>query len=109
MGIGGGVMLVPILCYFGVKLHRAVSLSSVAGMCIAFAGSVGYIVAGWDVTGLPSGTLGYIYMPALIGIALTSTLVAPLGVKAATTWPTKKLKIVFAVFLAVVGVELVLS
>ena len=109
LGIGGGVMIVPTLCYFGIKMHRAVSLSSVAGMCIAFAGSIGYIIAGWNVTGLPAGTLGYVYIPALVGIAFTATLLAPLGVKAATTWPTKKLKIVFAVFLAVVGLELIMS
>ena len=109
LGIGGSVMLIPILCYFGVQLHRAVSLASVAGMCIAFAGSIGYIIAGWDVSGLPTGTLGYVYLPALVGIAVTSTLVAPLGVKVATTWPTKKLKLVLVVFLVVVGLELLLS
>ncbi len=109
LGIGGSVMLIPVLCYFGVQLHRAVSLASVAGMCIAFAGSIGYIIAGWSVKGLPAGTLGYIYLPALVGIAVTSTLVAPLGVKVAATWPTKKLKTALVVFLIIVGLELLLS
>ena len=109
LGIGGSVMLIPVLCYFGIQLHRAVSLASVAGMCIAFAGSIGYIIAGWNVTGLPTGTLGYIYLPALVGIAVTSTLVAPLGVKVATTWPTQKLKKVLVLFLIIVGLELLLS
>ncbi|RLV61703.1 sulfite exporter TauE/SafE family protein [Parashewanella curva] len=109
LGIGGGVIIVPLLCYFGQKMQRAVGLSSMAGFCVALAGSIGYIIAGWNVPDLPSGTMGYIYTPALIGIALTSTLVAPLGVKAAMTWPTPTLKKVFAVFLFFVGIELVIS
>ncbi|WP_425466810.1 sulfite exporter TauE/SafE family protein [Parashewanella tropica] len=109
LGIGGGVIIVPLLCYFGQKMQRAVGLSSMAGFCVALAGSIGYIVAGWNVTDLPSATIGYIYIPALVGIAITSTLVAPLGVKAAMTWPTPVLKKVFALFLFFVGIELVIS
>ncbi|MBM7073822.1 sulfite exporter TauE/SafE family protein [Shewanella sp. 202IG2-18] len=109
LGIGGGVMVIPMLCYFGLQMQKAVGLSSLVSLCVALAGSVGYIIAGWDVTGLPSGTIGYIYIPALLGIAVTSTIVAPLGVKAAMTWPTKKLKLFFAIFLALVGLELIIS
>ncbi len=109
LGIGGGVMLVPLLCFFGFKMHRAVGLSSLMGLCVASAGSIGYVIAGWNVENLPEGTLGYIYLPALFGIAITSILIAPLGVKAAMTWPTATLKKVFSVFLVCIGLELVFS
>ncbi len=109
LGIGGGVMLVPLLCFFGLKMNRAVGLSSLMGLCVAMAGSIGYIIAGWNVENLPAGTLGYIYLPALFGIAFTSILVAPIGVKAAMTWPTSTLKKVFSVLLICIGLELVFS
>ncbi len=58
---------------------------------------------------MPSGTLGYIYLPALVGIIASSMLVAPLGVKAASTLPTPVLKKIFALLLVVVGLKLILA
>ncbi len=109
MGIGGGVLLVPFLCYCGLQMRQAVGFSSATGMLIAVSGTVGYIIAGYDVPNLPEGSVGFIYLPALIGIIISSMLCAPIGVKAASTWPTPILKKIFAGLLVVVGVKLLLS
>ncbi|QSX38984.1 sulfite exporter TauE/SafE family protein [Shewanella sedimentimangrovi] len=109
MGIGGGVLLVPLLSFFGLQLRQAVGVSSVTGLCIALSGSLGYILAGWRVEGLPQWTLGYVFVPALLGVVMTSTLVAPLGVRAACSWPTPLLKKIFALLLAIIGLRLVLA
>nr|WP_153662073.1 sulfite exporter TauE/SafE family protein [Shewanella intestini] len=106
MGIGGGVILVPFLSYCGLQMKQAVGLSSATGFLIAIAGTTGYVLAGLKVHDLPEATLGYIYLPALLGIVISSMLVAPIGVKAASTWPTKVLKRIFALLLMVVGVKL---
>ncbi|MGX9461944.1 sulfite exporter TauE/SafE family protein [Shewanella sp. A14] len=109
MGIGGGVLLVPFLSYCGLQMRQAVGLSSVTGMLIAISGTVGYIIAGYDVPNLPEGSVGFIYLPALMGIIISSMLCAPFGVKAASTWPTPVLKKIFACLLVVVGLKLLLS
>ncbi|ABZ75638.1 protein of unknown function DUF81 [Shewanella halifaxensis HAW-EB4] len=109
MGIGGGVLLVPFLTWCGLQMRFAVGFSSATGLLIASFGSIGYTLAGWNAPSLPDWTLGYIYLPALIGIVSTSMLMAPLGARAATTLPTAKLKKVFAIFLALVGLKLVLA
>lgn len=109
MGIGGGVLLVPFLCYCGLQMKQAVGFSSATGFLIAIAGTSGYIMAGLNATDLPSGTIGYIYLPALFGIIISSMLVAPLGVKAASVWPTTVLRRIFAGLLVVVGVKLLLG
>ncbi len=109
MGIGGGVLFVPYLTWSGLQMRNAVGFSSATGFMIASAGTLGYVFAGWDVQGLPVGTLGFIYLPALIGIVITSMLVAPIGVKAASTWPTPVLKKIFALLLAVIGLKLLLG
>ena len=46
--------------------------------------------------GLPEGSIGYIWLPALAVIAVFSFLTAPLGAKAAHSLPVGKLKRVFA-------------
>ncbi|MCL2913419.1 sulfite exporter TauE/SafE family protein [Shewanella corallii] len=109
MGIGGGVLLVPLLSYWGMQMRFAVGLSSMMGLIIATGGTLGYIVAGWNTPELPSGTLGYIYLPALAGIVTSSVLVAPLGVAAASSWPTPVLKKIFAGLLMVIGIKLILG
>lgn len=109
MGIGGGVLLVPFLCWCGVHMRHAIGFSSVTGFMIALFGSVSYVVAGWGTQGLPDYTLGYVYIPALLGIVCTSMLTAPLGAKAASVWPTTMLKKIFAVMLIFTGLKLALT
>jgi|TARA_R110002126_G_scaffold77790_4_gene193787 uncharacterized membrane protein YfcA len=109
MGIGGGVLLVPFLSYCGLQMRQAVGFSSATGMLIAVSGTIGYIIAGFDVPNLPEGSVGYIYLPALIGIIISSMLCAPIGVKAASSWPTPVLKKIFACLLVVVGLKLLTS
>ncbi|MCY1558562.1 hypothetical protein D9M68_955090 [compost metagenome] len=55
------------------------------------------------MTGLPTGSLGYVFLPALLVIAIASVLMAPLGVKAAHALPVKSLKRVFASILYVLA------
>ncbi len=109
MGIGGGVLLVPFLTFFGLEMRKAVGFSAATGLLISLSGSLGYIIAGFNAPDLPNGTLGYVFLPALFGLVLTSIFMAPVGVKAASTWPTPVLKKIFAVFLFCVGLKLVLS
>lgn len=107
MGIGGGVLLVPFLSFYSMPMRNAVGVSSVMGVFIALFGSLGYIIAGWGTQGLPEWTLGYVYLPALFGIVITSVLMAPVGVKAASMWSTPLLKKIFSVLLLGIGLKLV--
>ena len=45
---------------------------------------------------MPAGSVGYIFMPALVVIATASVVMAPVGVRAAHALPVKTLKRVFA-------------
>ena len=79
------------------------------GFPIALAGMIGYIVAGADDQGLPPGHLGYLYLPALIGIVALSVLVAPFGAKLAHRLPVKQLKRAFGGFLALLATKMLHS
>ena len=63
---------------------------------IAIGGSIGYVWNGWGHAGLPPGSLGFIYLPALGVILIASVLMAPLGARMAHRLPIKVLKRVFA-------------
>lgn len=106
VGIGGGTLTIPFMTRCGVPMHRAVGTSAAIGFPIALAGALGYIVNGLAVAGLPTPTFGYVYLPALAGIALASVLVAPLGARLAHALPVAALRRIFALLLLVVAARL---
>lgn len=99
VGIGGGTMSVPFMTWCNIPMHQAVGTSAAIGFPIALAGTVGYILGGMGKAGLPGATLGFIYIPALVGLVVCSMLTAPTGARIAHKLPVAKLKKVFAAFL----------
>ncbi|TKB44240.1 sulfite exporter TauE/SafE family protein [Thalassotalea mangrovi] len=108
MGISGGAILVPFLTYCGVNILRSIGVATACGMIVSLFGTVAYIFAGIGHHNLPDWSVGYVYLPAVLGISLTSTILARYGVKLATQLPVKTIKKVFAAFLIVVAVEMMI-
>ncbi|MBZ0068163.1 MAG: sulfite exporter TauE/SafE family protein, partial [Thiobacillus sp.] len=98
---------VPFMLWHNITLHRAIATSSAIGFPIAVAGAVGYVLGGWQVGGLPEGSLGFVYLPALSGIVLGSVLTAPLGARTAHRLPIRPLKRIFALLLLVLALRMV--
>ena len=109
VGIGGGSLTVPLLVWYGARPVRAIGTSACCGFAIAVAGAGGYISGGRELTGLPAGSWGFVYVPAMLGIAAASVLLAPLGVRLAHALSGPSLKRVFSVFLLLVGVAVVIG
>ncbi len=109
VGIGGGTLSVPFMVWCNVTLHNAIGTSAAIGFPIAVSGTVGYILNGMTASGLPQYSVGYIYLPALIGLVSASVFTAPLGVRLAHSLPVSRLKKVFAVLLLFVGTRMLFS
>ena len=103
VGAGGGFISVPFMSWCNVPIHNAVATSAALGFPIAVAGTIGYIYAGWNLPDTPPGSLGYLYLPALVLIASASVLLAPVGAAAAHKLNVKQLKRVFAMLLFVLA------
>jgi uncharacterized membrane protein YfcA len=99
LAIGGAVMSVPYLIWCGVSVIEAIGTAAAIGFPVAFGGTVGYVWSGWSQSGLPPYSLGFVYVPATLGMALASVCTAPLGAKAAHSLPRKMLKKIFALLL----------
>ena len=69
-------------------------------------GTLSYAVLGWDKTGLPEGCIGYVYLPAFLGIVLSSMIMAPIGAKLAHKLPTVILRRYFSVLLFLIAAKL---
>lgn len=79
LGLGGGVIVIPFLVYFGVPMRQAVVVSSATSLTIASLGSVAFLLLGHGMQGLPQWSLGYIYLPAVLVVAPMSILFARVG------------------------------
>jgi uncharacterized membrane protein YfcA len=107
LGIGGGTLTVPYLLARQVPMKNAVAVSSACGLPIAISGTIVYAILGKDNTSLPELSVGYIYLPALIGIIVCSILTAPIGAKLANKLPAKKLKRYFSIVLFVIAFKMI--
>ena len=109
MGIAGGAILVPSLSFFGVPVRHAIGIATACGVMVALFGSLGYIITGFNLPTLPAWSIGYLYLPALLGIVMSASIFAPLGVKYASKLPVKTLKKCFAVFLIFVAIKMIIG
>ncbi|MDO9106141.1 MAG: sulfite exporter TauE/SafE family protein [Methylovulum sp.] len=106
LGIGGGSLTVPYLVHGQTPMRNAVAVSGACGLPIAVAGTVSYALLGWHVAGLPAWNLGYIYLPAFVGVGLSSMFTAPIGARLANKLPAAKLKRYFSLLLFVMAIKL---
>jgi len=107
--MGGGALTVPYLIWCNVRPHQAIGTSAAVGLPIAIGGTIGYIWNGWEHPGLPSGSLGFVYLPALAVILIASVLAAPLGARLAHRLPVAVLKRIFAGLLLVLSTKMLWS
>lgn len=105
-GVGGGSVSVPFLTYCGHPMKRAAGISAACSLPVAVTGAIAYAVSGWHQQGLPPWSLGYIYLPAWLGIILTSSFCARLGARLSHRWPQLLLKRLFAILLMAIAVKI---
>ncbi|MBF0242850.1 MAG: sulfite exporter TauE/SafE family protein [Desulfamplus sp.] len=109
VGIGGGTLSVPFLLWCNQSMHKAIGTAGAIGFPIAVAGALGYVVNGLGAENLPSYSIGYVNLTALLGIVIASVFTAPYGAKLAHDLPVDKLKKIFAFLLYFVGIRMMWS
>ncbi len=107
LGIGGGTITTMVMTLCGTSIHRAIGTASGMGAIIAVPGTLGFILIGLRQDGLPWGSLGYVNLPAAVAIIATTVLFAPLGVAAAHRLSPLLLRVVFGLYLVLVGVTMI--
>ena len=108
-GIGGGGFIVPFLNSRGIEMKQAIGSSAFCGMLLGLSGMFSFIVGGWNTIGMPEWSLGYVYLPAVLGITLTSFFTSKLGATTTSKLPVPTLKRYFALLLIVIAVNMFIS
>ncbi len=103
MGIGGAVMNVPILRYFGYSINIAIGSAAAVGFIIALFGAVGFLVSGSFLKANLPLSVGFINIPAFLIFIPVTTFMARIGANTAHEIDKIKLQKFFGIFLYVIG------
>jgi len=108
IGIGGGSLTVPFLAWRSVPMQQAVATSAACGLPIAVASALSFMWLGHNEPQLPQWSIGFVYLPAVVGIASTSMFCARFGAQLAHRLSPLMLKRLFALLLLSVGLNFLL-
>lgn len=95
LGIGGGVLVVPYLSYCGVQRRQIASTSALCTLMISVVGTAACIIVGATALGWSRMRLGFVYLPAVIGVAIPSMLFAAIGARLNYLLPVYYLRYLF--------------
>jgi len=109
MGIGGGMLGVPVLSLCGTDIRSAVSTASAFGLIIAVPATIGLVLAGLGVEGRPPYSLGWVNLIGFGLIVPASIFATPWGVAMAHSISPLLLKRIFAGFLTVTSARMAFS
>jgi uncharacterized membrane protein YfcA len=106
MGIGGGSFGVPLMVLHSVPMHRAVATAAGFGVLIAVPSVAGFLLLEVAEDGRPPYTLGAVNLPAFLIVIAMTLITTPWGVRLAHSLNPRPLRRVFAVFLALVALNM---
>ena len=103
MGIGGAIMNVPILRYFGYPINKAIGSAVAIGSVISLFGAIGFLITGSILkTNLPL-SVGFINIPAFLIFIPITMFMARIGANTVHKVNKSKLQRFFGIFLYIVG------
>tara|TARA_B100001063_G_scaffold71269_1_gene65423 strand:+ start:458 stop:1243 length:786 start_codon:yes stop_codon:yes gene_type:complete len=105
MGIGGAIMNVPILKFFGYSINKAIGSAAAIGFLIALFGAFGFLVSGsYLKTNLPL-SIGFLNIPAFLIFIPITTFMARVGAKTVHRIDKNKISKFFGIFLLIIATK----
>jgi uncharacterized membrane protein YfcA len=108
LGLGGGIITVPVLAMaLKFKMHHAVGTSLSMMIFTSIAGSIGYLINGLSVPNLPPFSIGYVNLLVWTCLAMTSIPVAQIGARTAHKLPATQLRYIFIIVMFYVALKMI--
>ena len=105
MGIGGAIMNVPILKFFGYSINKAIGSAAAIGFLIALFGALGFSISGsYLKTNLPL-SIGFLNIPAFLIFIPITTFMARIGARTVHRIDKNKISKFFGLFLLIVATK----
>jgi uncharacterized membrane protein YfcA len=103
MGIGGAIMNVPILKFFGYSINKAIGSAAAIGFLISLFGAFGFLISGsYLKINLPL-SVGFLNIPAFLIFIPITTFMARIGARTVHKIDKNKISKIFGIFLLIVA------
>ena len=110
LGVGGGLVAIPLLLHvIGLEIRKVAATSLAVIVFAASAGTATYIIGGLGQAGLPEGSIGYVHAAAAVPLMLGSVVTVRLGAIVNQRMHVRVLQLLFAALLFVLGARLLLQ
>lgn len=110
LGVGGGVIALPLLAYLiGLKIEELAATSLAIVMFSSLAGTVTYMLSGPGGAAMPRGSIGYVYLLAGLPILAGSLLSVAWGTRLNRRLPATVLRWIFAVLFGLIALEIMVE
>ena len=107
MGIGGAIMNVPILKFFGYSINKAIGSAAAIGFLIALFGALGFFITGsYLQTNLPF-SFGFLNIPAFLIFIPITTFMARIGARTVHKIDKRKISKYFGIFLLLIATKFI--
>jgi len=107
LGVGGGVLMIPVMVVvLRFKMHTAVATSLATMIFTSTAGVIGYIVNGLGVANLPPYSIGYVNLLSWFLLVITSVGMAQVGAIASHRLQGRYLKYIFSIIMFYLGLRM---
>jgi len=108
IGIGGGVLMVPLMVIFlNYHMHEAVATSTAVMVFTSLGGAIAYMLYGLGAHGLPPYSIGYVNLLQWVLLAGTSIPMAQVGAHVAHKIHPHGLKWIFIIVMAYMGLKMI--
>ena len=103
MGIGGAIMNVPILKFFGYSINKSIGSAAAIGFLIALFGALGFLITGnYLDTNLPL-SIGFLNIPAFLTFVPITMIMARFGAMTVHKINKKYISKLFGIFLLIIA------
>ena len=103
MGIGGAIMNVPILKFFGYTINKAIGSSAAIGSLIAIFGSIGFLITGSYLKANIPLSIGFLNIPTFLIFVPITMFMARVGASTVHKIDKNKISVYFGIFLIIVA------
>ena len=105
MGIGGAVMNVPILKFFGYPITKAIGSSAAIGFLIALFGAAGFLISGKYLESNLPLSIGFLNIPAFFIFIPITTFMARIGARTVHQIDKNKISKYLGIFLLMIAAK----
>ena len=103
MGIGGAIMNVPILKFFGYSINKAIGSAAAIGFLIALFGAIGFIISGSYLEARLPLSIGFLNIPAFLIFIPITTFMARIGARTVHRIDKNKISKILGIFLLLIA------